>query len=111
MANLPTNQNLVFDTELTLSPTFTNVPQLLGILQNNPVIILVKNQTNQTIFFADNNGSTKGTTMVAGESFVLDCRGNAGKAMNMGFGAGTAFYATVPAAGTGSVKVGILYAN
>jgi hypothetical protein len=30
--------------------------------------------------------------------------------MNMGFGMGTAFYATVPVAGTGNVKVSILYA-
>lgn len=111
MANLPTNQNLVFDTEMTGdATTFDGSTKLLGVLGNNPVIILVKNQTNQTIKFSDNNGSTKCTTMVAGESFVLDCRGNSGKAMNMGFGAGTAFYVTAPV-GTGNVKVSILYAN
>lgn len=110
MPNLSSNQNLAFDTELSLAPAFTNTPQLLGVLANNPVIVLFKNMTNQSIFVADNMGSTKGTTMFAGENFVLDCRSNAGIANNMGFGAGTAFYATVPAAGTGFVKVSILYA-
>lgn len=110
MANLPTNQNLSFDTELTLTPADVTTPQLLGVLTNNPVILLVKNLTNQIAFFADNNGTTKGTTMSIGEEFVLDCRGNAGKAMNMGFGAGTAFYASFATTATGIFKVSVLYA-
>lgn len=110
MTNLPTDQNLKFDTELTGDATaFNGTAQLLGILSNNPVIILAKNQSNQIVFFADNNGSTKGTTMLPGENFVLDCRGNSGKAMNMGFGAGTPLYVTGPV-GTGNFKVSILYA-
>lgn len=111
MANLPLNQNLAFDTEMSVSATtFDGTAKLLGTLSNEPVILLVKNQTNVSAFFADNSGSTKGTTMVAGEEFVLDCRGNKGNAVNMGFPLGTSFFVT-GAAGTGAFKVSILYAT
>ena len=114
MTNLPLDQKLAFDTEMTLTAPFTGAAQFLGTLANEPVILLVKNQSNVAVFFADNAGSTKGTTMVAGEEFVLDCRGNSGKAVNMGFPMGTAFYATGLtgfAAATGGFKVSILYAT
>jgi hypothetical protein len=110
MANMPFDQRFGFDTELSVTAAFTGTPQLLGVLTNEPVIILVKNQSNVSVFFADNSGSTKGTTMIAGESFVLDCRANMGRATNGGFPIGTSFYVT-GTAGTGAFKVSIVYAR
>lgn len=106
MTNLPLDQKLAFDTELSV--TLNGTTQLLGQLTNNPVILLVKNQSTASAFFADNPGSTKGTTMIAGEEFVLDCRANNGMAHNMGFAINTPFYAT--GAGVGTFKVSVLYA-
>lgn len=111
MSNQPFDQRFTFDTELSLSGPYTASPQLIGILSNEPVILLAKNQTNGTIFFGDDPAGLKGTTMVAGESFVLDCRGNKGKAVNGGFPSGTSFFATVPIGSTGSVKISIVYAH
>jgi len=110
MSNLPFDQNLAFDTELSLSAPFTGTAQLIGVLSNKPVILLVKNQSTVPVFFADNSGSSKGTTMVAGEEFVLDCRGNHGTAANMGFPVQTSFFAT-GTAGTGAIKISVLYAK
>ncbi len=109
MTNLPFDQKFAFDTELSVTAPFTGVAQLLGTLTNEPVIILVKNQSTVSAFFADNSGSTKGTTMAAGESFVLDCRGNKGNAVNGGFPIGTSFFVT-GAAGAGAFKVSVIYA-
>lgn len=111
MANYPDNQKLAFDTELSLAASsFTGTPVLVGTLTNNPVMILFKNQTSVVAFLADNNGSTKGTTMAIGEEIILDCRANHGVAANMSFPIGTGFYVTA-AAGTGSFKISVLYAN
>jgi hypothetical protein len=111
MTNLAYDQNLIFDTELSLSgASFTGTPVLIGVLQNRPVMILFKNQTNVSVFLSDTNSSTKGTTMAASEEIILDCRANNGVAVNMGFPVGTAFYATA-AAGTGAFKISILYAK
>ena len=115
MTNLPTDEKLAFDTELTqLASALSGTALLLGNLTNNPVILLVKNQTSVSVFFADNPGSTKGTTMASGEEFVFVCRSNNGTARNMCFPIGTTFYATqvsgTPGAGTGSFKVSVLYA-
>ena len=110
MPNLPTNQKLAFDTELTFSATsFDGTAKLLGVLNNVPVVLLVKNQTSVSVFFADNSGSTKGTTMVSGEEFIIDCRANHGSAANMGFPIGTTFYVT-GAVGIGNFKVSVIYA-
>jgi hypothetical protein len=111
MANLPFDQRLAFDTELSLAAsTFTGAAQFLGTLTNEPVMLLIKNQTSISVFFADNPGSTKGTTMAVGEEIILDCRANSGRATNMGFSINTSFYVT-GAAGTGSFKVSVLYAT
>ncbi len=111
MTNQPLNQNLAFDVEMSSDPTtWDGTPQLLGILQNVPVILLVKNQSAVEVFFADNDGSTNGTTMASFEEFVLDCRGNKGNAVNMGFQIGTPFYVT-GVVSTGLFKVSILYAK
>lgn len=114
MTNLPLDQKLAFDTEMSITAPFTGAAQLLGTLSNEPVILLVKNQSNISVFFADNSGTTKGTTMIAGEEIIFDCRGNKGVAVNMGFPMGTSFFVTGLtgfAAATGFMKVSILYAN
>jgi len=111
MTDLAADQTLKFDTELTLSAaSFTGTPQLIGTLRHNPVIMLFKNQSTVPVFISDENGSTVGTTMISGEHFVLDCRGNHGGAANMGFGKGTSFYLT-GTGGTGGFKISILYAK
>jgi hypothetical protein len=110
MTNLPTDQRLTFDTELTLSGPFTGTAQLIGTIGNEPVILMIKNQSSVTVFVADNNGSTKGTTMVSGESIIMDNRANSGRAPNMGFPIGTSFYVT-GTGGTGAVKISVLYAK
>lgn len=111
MANLPFDQRLAFDTELTIAAsTFTGSAQFLGTLTNEPVMMLIKNQTSVSVFFADNPGSTKGTTMAIGEEIILDCRSNAGRATNMGFPINTSFFVT-GTAGTGNFKVSVLFAT
>ncbi len=110
MTDLALDQNLKWDTELFLVENFTGVPQLIGTLQHNPVIILFKNQSTVSVFISDENGSTKGTTMIAGEHFVLDCRANHGNATNMTFPKGTSFYLT-GTGGTGGFKISVLYAK
>lgn len=112
MSNQPYDQRLAFDTELSLSAGagFPGTAQLVGTLTNEPVVIVFKNQSTVTVFLADNTGSTKGTTMVAGESFVLDCRANSGKAVNMGFPTGTSFYVT-GTGGAGFVKISTFIAK
>ena len=78
--NMPIDQKLAFDTELSIAAsTFTGSAQLVGVLTNEPVILIIKNQTSVPVFIADNSGSTKGTTMIVGETILLNCRANAGK--------------------------------
>jgi hypothetical protein len=100
-----------FDTELSLAASsFTGSAVLIGTLTSNPVVLLVKNQTSVPVFFADNSGSSKGTTMAIGEEFILDCRTNRGEAASFAFPIGTQFYAT-GAAGTGTFKVSVISAR
>jgi hypothetical protein len=80
----------------------------LGSWSNAPVKMFIQNQTNETVFFADNSGSTKGITLVAGESIVIDCKLTSGNVSNT-FHANTNFYVTATA-GTGDFKVASLYA-
>ena len=109
MTNMPFDQKLGFDTELSLAAPFTGLAQLIGTLTNEPVVLMFKNQSSVSVFVADNSGSSKGTTMVAGEEIILDCRANSGKATNMGFPIGTSFFAT-GTAGTGAVKISVINA-
>lgn len=105
------SQSAAFDTELRVTAPFTGVAQLLGTLTNNPAMLLVKNDSDTTVFFADNNGSTKGTTMVQGERMVLDCTTNrTGNEDTLTFNIGTQFYVT-GTGGTGAFRVGVIYAK
>lgn len=110
MANQPLNQNLKFDTEMRVTAPFDSSSQLLGTLQNRPVIMFIKNQSTVDAFFSDNETDTIGMTMVPGESIVLDCRANHGNAVDMGFQIGTSFF-VVGTGGTGDFVVSILYAK
>lgn len=110
MTNLPKDQRLIFDAEISLAAPFSGVSQLIGVLRNEPVIIFFKNQSNVSVFVADNTGSINGMTMIAGEEIVLDCRSNNGTAVNMGFPIGTSFYATATA-GAGAIRISVLYAK
>jgi hypothetical protein len=110
MTNMPYDQKLAFDTELSLSGTLlTGSPVLIGTLTNDPIMIMFKNQTSVSVFLSDNPGSTKGTTMAVNEEIILDCRANSGKATNMAFPIGTSFFAT-GVAGTGAFKISVIYA-
>ncbi len=110
MTNSNISAIMAFDTELSVSAPFTGTAQLLGSITNNPVIAFLSNQSTVPVFLADNSGSTKGKTMVAGETIVLDCRTNHGIASNMTFPTATSFYVT-GTGGTGSFKLSYLYAT
>ena len=110
MSNQPFDQRLAFDTELVVNAAFTGVAQLVGTLTNEPVVMMFKNQSSVSVFLADNSGSTKGTTMIAGEEIILDCRANHGKAENMGFPIGTSFFVT-GTGGTGAFRISVIYAK
>jgi hypothetical protein len=113
-SNLPNQGQSVWDTELRIAAsTFTGSSQTIGTLTNVPVIMIITNDTNQTVFFADNTGSTKGKTMIAGERFVLDFRANNGLSAAFAFPIGTIFYATGAAGvgNTGSFYVSVIYAQ
>lgn len=115
MSNQPFNQRLKFDVELSLTDPDNSGPQLVGTLTNEPVMMMVKNQTDSTVFFSDEENDENGTTMVAGEEIIFDCRGNHGVAVNMGFPVGTSFFVNVTDAviinATGDFKISVLYAK
>lgn len=113
MSNLSLDQNLKFDDRMVLTAPWDGTPQYLGTLRNKPVLMMIKNQSDASVFFADNSGTTAGTTMVAGEEIILDCRANHGFASNMGFGIGTSFYITgeLDSGGTDIFEISILYAT
>lgn len=107
-----TSENLSFGTELSLAGTsLTGSAVLVGSLSEVPSIITFANDTNQTVFVADNTGSTKGWTMIAGKSIIVDCVTNKGeRASVLAFRKGTQFYATGPV-GTGTFRIGVLTAE
>lgn len=105
------SQSAAFDTELRVAAPFTGVAQLLGTLVNNPAILFFKNDSDVQVFFADNDGTTKGLTMTAGEKIVLDNTANrTGEVNTLTFNIGTKFYVT-GTGGTGAFRVGIIYAK
>lgn len=112
MASPVNSIQLSFGTELSLAgASMTGSPVLVGTLQEVPSIITFKNDTNQTVFIADNVGSTKGWTMIAGEKIIVDCVTNKGeRASFLAFRKGTQFFAT-GAAGTGNFRIGVLTAE
>lgn len=112
MTQVPSSNRLKFGTELRLSAaSFTGSAVLIGALSEVPAIITFNNDTDQTVFVADNTGSTKGLTLTAGEKIIVDCVTNkGGSASYLAFVNGTKFYATAPV-GTGAFRIGVLTAE
>lgn len=103
---------LSFGTELSLSAaSFTGSAVLIGTLLEVPSIITFSNDTDVDVFLADNTGSTKGITLIAGKSIIVDCVTNKGlNASFLGFYKGKKFYATA-SAGTGTFRIGVFTAE
>ncbi len=83
----------------------TNVS--VGVLQQNPVIIIFDNQSTTGAVLSINSVSWK--TFAAGEALVLDLRGNHGYAANFTFDIGTQF--TVNGAANGNFSISYVYAK
>jgi len=110
MANQPFDQRLKFDVELSITDPDDPLPLLIGTLTNQPVMLMFKNQTDSSVFVSDEEDDEHGTTMVAGEEIIFDCRGNHGQASNLGFPVGTSFFATADGA-VGDFKISVIYAK
>ena len=112
MSNPTVSIQYRFGTELSLAATsFTGASVLIGTLLEIPAIITFKNDSDQTVFVADNTGSTKGWTMVTGEKIIVDLVTNKGNHASYGsFRKGTEFYATAPV-GTGAFRIGVITAE
>ena len=112
MSNPIFSQQLSFGTELRKSATlFTGAPVSMGTLVEEPSIITFNNDSDQDVFVADNNGSTKGWTLIAGKSVIVDCVTNKGEhASFLAFKIGTEFFVTAPV-GTGAFRIGVLTAE
>ena len=113
MSNPVSSCQLTFGTELRLlgSSMLVGVPVLIGTLSEIPSIIIFANDTNQTVFLADNTGTTKGITMTSGEKIIVDCVTNKGiQAALLAFVKGQSFWATAPV-GTGTFRIGVFTAE
>ena len=112
MAEPISSIQLSFGTELALAATsFTGTSTLVGTLLEVPAVVTLNNDSNQTVFIADNTGATKGMTMIAGKSIIVDCVTNRGdKASYLAFRKGTQFYVTAPV-GIGAFRIGVLTAE
>lgn len=103
---------LSFGTELSLAgASLTGSAVLVGTLLEVPSLLIFSNDTDQTVFVADNQGSTKGITLIAGKAIILDCVTNKGSNSSfLAFHKGVKFYATGPV-GSGTFRIGVLTAE
>lgn len=103
-------QKAAFGTELRLAATsFTGSAVKIGSLVETPSIITFNNDTSVEVFVADNTGSTKGFTLIAGKSVIVDTVSDKDQnAETLQWPAGTSFYAT-GAVGTGTFRIGVVY--
>lgn len=119
MTDMPYDQRLAFAPELSVVLDSDEDIQLVGVLVRQPVMLMFKNQSEVSVFVSDSSDlyviggdDNKGTTMVAGEEIIFDCRGNHGQASNMGFPVGTCFFVkALEVASTGSMKISYIYAK
>lgn len=79
-------------------------------LTQNPAIIIFDNQSNVAVAISD-DGTTTGKTFTAGEAMILDLRTNKlNHADDLTWRKGTQFYAS-SAAGVGSFRISVVYAQ
>jgi hypothetical protein len=98
-----------FPDELTIdSSTLTGGYDVIGSLDQPPVMMIFDNQSTVDIGISK-NGTSTWRTFPAGEALVLDMRAAKGNAENFTASKGTTFYAT-GAAGTGNFSISYLYA-
>jgi len=90
-----------------LIAAMTGVNTLIGVLTQNPAIIIFDNQSTSAVVISIGVVSWK--TFAAGEALVLDLRGNHGIAPNFTFDVGTAFFGN--GAATGSFSISYVYAK
>ena len=90
---------------LTGSPTY----DLIGTLNENPVILIFDNQGTVSVGVS-NNGTSTWKTFPAGEALVLDLRDKSGRAPNFTFDKGMPLYA-IGAAGACDFKISYIYAR
>ena len=103
------NDRAAFVTEATRAGnTFNGAYQTLTTLTENPVIMIIQNDTNSTVILSD-TGTTAGLTLIAGARIVLDMRGNHGMANLFTRRIGTIFYVNGTAGSTGTYRMSIIY--
>ena len=98
MSNLSQNAKTAIELAAVMTGSFT----LIGVLTQNPVIIIFDNQGDAAVAIST-DGVTTWRTFPAGEALILDMRGNHGNAPNYTFPVGTAFYGN-GASGTFSIS-------
>ncbi len=92
-------------TTLTGSPTY----DLIGTLEEPPVIIIFDNQGDVSVGISK-NGTSTWKTFTAGEALVLDLRDKIGLASNYSFPQGTELYA-IGAAGAADFRISYIFAK
>lgn len=110
MVAFPYRAQADWGTELTINAaTFTGAAQLLGSFLSAPSMIIIQNDTNQTVTvrrFADN--TLGGISFVTGTKLVLDMITNKANAEFFSFPAHTPIYVS-GAAGAGLFKIAYIF--
>ncbi len=97
-----------FGTLLTLdASTLDDTPVLIGTLLENPATLFIFNDSTVPVFISDNNGSTKGLSLIAGRAVTIDVVANKGGSSDyFTWRKGTQFYAT-GSSGSGTINIGL----
>lgn len=103
MSNLSLRAKTATELLVAMTGSFT----LIGVLTQNPVIIIFDNQSTVAIAISTDGGTTTWRTFPAGEALVLDLRGNNGVAANYTFDVGTSFWGN---GASGNFSISYLYA-
>lgn len=107
---IPNRAQADWGEELTIdASTFTGSAQVLGTFSQAPSMVVIQNDTNQTVSlrrFTD--PSETGISFVAGTKLVLDMVTNKAQAEFFGFPANTPIQVS-GAAGTGLFKIAYIY--
>lgn len=106
-------QRAKFGTEITIdATTFTGSFQAMNnSFADSPLILIIQNDTNQTVSFSDDGGLTSGLSLIAGTKLAIDMSANKGPlAATFGFSKGMTPYVSATI-GAGLFKVAYLYAT